>query len=279
MQSEYRTLRHALTVLAFAATMLCGTSAEAQQFKIESEIYQGDSQAVVSRNVTLFDDGLVYDFRYDGADTETIAEMTVYDSRTKTISLLDPTRRVCLDMTDLKLMQMVSGVQKETAQNESMEFLVNETWTEEHDWGGDWVKLSSDTVTYRMQGKRPQKTEFFPLYVEFLDNFTRVAVSDPRRLPPFSRLRLNATIKQLTWIPVEVRLEMKPNPLVRNGLSATSKHTLIPALSERDRRQILEAKASWTAFERVKLVEYRELGKHAPAHASVAELESATISK
>ena len=279
MQSEYRTLQHALTVLAFAATMLCGTFADAQQFKIDSEIYQGDSQAVVSRNVTLFDDGVVYDFRYDDADAETIAEMTVYDSRTKTISLLDPVRRVCLDLTDLKLMQMVSGVQKETAQNDSMKFLVNETWTEEHDWGGDWVKLSSETVTYRMQGERPQKTEFFPLYLEFLDNFTRVAVSDPRRLPPFSRLRLNATIKKLNWIPVEVRLEMKSNPLVRDGLRATSKHTLIPALSESDRQQIVDAKVSWTAFKRVKLAEYRMLGKHAPAQATVAELESATISK
>ena len=276
MQPKIRSMNLAL---AIAVVAVFASDVAGQQFKIDSEIYQGDSQAVVSRNVTLFDDGLVFDFRYDPADTETIAEMTVYDARTKTISLLDPIRRVCLDLTDLKLMQMVSGVQKETAQNDSMKFLVNETWTEEHDWGGDWVKLSSDTVTYRMQGKRPQQTEFFPPYVEFLDNFTRVAVSDPRRLPPFSRLRLNATIKKLTWIPVEVRLEMKPNPLVREGMRATSKHTLIPALSERDRQQIVEAKASWTAFERVNLSEYRHLGKYAPAQASVAELEAATISK
>ena len=100
-----------------------------------------------------------------------------------------------------------------------------------------------------------------PQYNQFADYFTRMKFSDPQAFPPFPRLRLNETLSKLGWIPTEVVIDIGENMLFKQGLKATSKHTLVPNLSDKDLATITRLKAQWLNFKLVSLDDYRGLGQ------------------
>ena len=95
--------------------------------------------------------------------------------------------------------------------------------------------------------------------------------SDPQAFPPFPRLRLNETLSKLGWIPTEVFIDIGENMLFKNGLKATSKHTIVPNLSDKDLATVSQLKAQWLNFKAVSLDEYRGLGERVAEKQSPAE--------
>lgn len=229
------------------------------QFRIESQVYSGDSPAPVSENVTLFDNGIVYDFQMSGNANATPSEIVIFDERKRELTLMDVNRKIAWTVADLRLLKMVDQLRREAVNNDRASFLVNEPFTETDDWSSDHVLLESNSFQYKLTGKRPANESILPRYNEFLDQFTRLSASDPKRLPPFPRLMLNKTIKNHGWIPTEVQVQVKPNSFFKEAFSATSKHVLVMSLSEADRERIKFARKCWMEFESSNLVEYRQI--------------------
>ncbi len=249
----------------------CAGEIGAQEFKIESQTYFGDSLSPAKQATTLFADGLVYEFLADGNPAQNVIETTIYESKTKRVVLLDPRRQAKLEMIDVRLLKMVDGLRRELAQNKSAQFLVNEEYTEESDLSGNWIKLSSPSFTFRIQGERPANLHNAVAYFEYLDNFARIPASDPRAFAPFPKMKLNESIKRAGWIPNEIRVEAGSNIFFKNGLKQTSKLTLIEGLSAQDRDRIAAAKRDWMNFQPMSLIEYRGLDRKAEAISRVAE--------
>ena len=232
--------------------------AAGQHFKIESQIYVGGEDQPSSSNITMFTDGLVFDFQTKGTQSH---EVTILQPKQHQIILLDRLRRMKLVLDDVQLIKMADALRRDTSQDKTAGFLVNERFEETLSLDNGAATLKSPTTTYSLRGSRPTNLKVFPIYSNFIESFTRMQVSDPHAFSPFPRMRLNETIRKLGWIPSEVKVTFQANPLMKQGLTATSKHTYIEGLSSTDLAQIAELKTEWLNFEAVDLYEFRHLKK------------------
>ncbi len=231
----------------------------AQEFRIESQVYMEDAPLPISQNVTVFSQGIVYDFQLSDESTPRPLEIVIYDSRQRKIVLIDPARTMKHEFHDVRLIKILESVRSKTLEDNRSSFLVKEVYEEEADWSSHSVTLTSPTITYQYVGKQPENVAVLPAYLSFIDVFTQLNATDPHKFPPFPRMRLNQSIRQLGWLPSEVKVSIKPNGLMKNGLNAKSKHVLINKLSKKDRERIALAKQHWLQFKQVDLVEYRGL--------------------
>lgn len=244
----------AMSLIAFSFTK----SINAQQFKIESQIYVNGEDQPSSSNVTMFSDGLVFDFQTKGTQSH---EVTILQPKQHQTILLDRLRRMKLVLDDVQLIKMADALRRETSQDKQAGFLVNERFEETISLDNGAATLKSPTIAYSIRGSRPVDIKVFPIYSNFIEAFTRLQVSDPHAFSPFPRMRLNQTIRKLGWIPSEVKVTFQSNALMKQGMSATAKHTFIDGLSSADQTQIAEIKNDWLNFETVDLYEFRHLKK------------------
>ncbi len=228
-----------------------------QEFRIESQVYAGDSVRPISHNVTLFTPKLIFDLRLSEDAEQQPLEYVVFDTREKLLVLLDVEREVRVEIMDLELLKLLEGLRRETMQNNRTKFLTSDDFEEETDWSDGWVTLTSPSITYRFKGSQPEDVACLPPYFEFLDHFTRLNASDPTKIPPFPRMRLNQSIKKLGWIPDEVQIDIRQNGLFREPFKASSKHVLTHGLSASDHEIIEQAKKLWMQYRLVPLTEYR----------------------
>ncbi len=238
-------------------------SPAAKEFRIESQVYVDGSDTPASQNVTLFARGIVYDFQLPGGGSKDATEIVMFDEGKRQLILLDVARQLSWTVADIRLLKMVDQLRRETANSDKAKFLVSEPFTEDHDWSNDQVSLASESIKYIVRGKRPDDASILPRYYDFLDQFTRLAASDPQRMPPFARLSLNQTIKSMGWMPSEVKISIEANEFFKQPLKASSKHVMIMSLSDEDHERIAFARRCWAEFKNCSLVEYRGLERTA----------------
>ncbi|MDG1873318.1 MAG: hypothetical protein P8J27_05375 [Mariniblastus sp.] len=232
-----------------------------EQFRIESQVYSGDSNLPVSQNVTLFAQGIIYDFQMSNGPQPRPLETVIFDSRNRMMTLLDPDRQVKLELPELRLIKILDAVKRETANDPRSSFLVTDRFREDNDLATGWVTLESPQITYRFKGAYPTDATVLPMYNAFLNNYTRLIATDPSKIPPFARLELNQSIRRLGWIPSEVQITVRENALFRQEFSAKSKHFVFTELSNKDFERIAKAKIEWRSYKPVDLAEYRNLQK------------------
>ncbi len=249
--------------VSIAIVFLLAPAVFAQEFKIETLIYSGKEKQAVSRNLTLFQDTLVFDLKLDQATPPNVLETRIYDSRMRAVSLIDTKKKTQVKLTDHRLLQLVDSLRKDISENEKLSFLIQEKFTETKQASTDSVELISPTIRYRATGKRPADNSRLSIYNEFLDTFTRLNASHPAGFPPFARLKLNQSIKRMGWLPTKVEVEVQPNALIPNGLKMSSTHTVIDGLSAQDKERIKTARSNWLAFKQVDLLTYRGIQKTA----------------
>lgn len=258
----FKMSRALLLIFSLALSHICSDqNLSGQEFRIESQVYAGQSTQPISHNVTLFTSKLICDARLSNEVESKPVEYVVFDTRQKTLILLDTQREVRAEILDLELLKMLEGLRRETMQNDRTKFLTNDTFEEETDWSDGWVTLTSPSITYRFRGSQPEDVSFLPPYFEFLDHFTRLKASDPTMIPPFPRMKLNQSIKKLGWIPDEVQIDARRNGLFREPFKAYSKHVLTKGLSTSDQETIEQAKKHWMQYKEVPLTEYRGIEK------------------
>ena len=251
---------NALAIIAFGSGLFgLVNSSVAQEFRINSSLYSGEESLAVSQNVTLFSGGLVYDFQMSSDAQPRPLEIVIFDSRNKSLILLDTEKKIRMELLDLRVTKILEGVRRETIQDSRSSFLVEEVFDEDTDWSTNWVTLTSPSITYRVNGERPKNPAIIPLYMNFLNHFTRLKATNPNQIPPFPRMKLNQVIQLKGWIPTEVQMSVKQNSLFRKPFSAKSKHVLIEGLSSKDKELIATAKSHWLQFKSVEFNEYRGL--------------------
>lgn len=259
--SHFATL---LTGSCLASVLTLASSLMGQDFKIASSIYTADSHLPVSENLTLFGDNLIFDFSLSNDLNPQVIEVVIFDSAKKQFVLLDYSRQVKAEVSDLQVIKLIDGLTKETMQNESSAFLVKDEFEEELDEQANQITMTSPNIIYRATGRTPDNYAILPKYYEFLENFTKLTVTDPHKLPPFPRLKLNQALKRQNWLTTEVRVEIVANEFFREPWNAYSKHNLIMGLSSKDREMKQTAKNNWIHFRLVDLLEYRQINSGNP---------------
>ena len=251
--------------LIVAAILVCTVphlgfaQTQGQEFRLETQIYLGDSTDPVATNLTLFSAGMIYDFQMSKDVEPEPVEVVILDLRKKSFVLIDLERNQRAKIENAKLMQMLEGLRMQTSQSEKAKFLVNDRFKESFDITTNIAELKSDNIEYKMKGERPDDGSVLPTYFEFVDSFTFLQASDPTKLPPFPRFRLNQMIKKLGWMPTEIEVRLMKNQLFASEIKMRSEHTMIPRLSEKDKERIQMAKNAWMKSKVVGLSAYRSL--------------------
>ena len=229
------------------------------EFKIDTKMFLGNSKESSFSNKTIFSEGLIFDFPLAAGSTSP-DEILVYDSNLKTISLLDLKRQKQLKLMDVQLKKMVVGVREQMASEDRTRALLEQKFEEKIEMDHNSLVLVGDqNVTYRLHGEAPKSPKVLSAYFEFLDAFTQVQITDPKKLPPFARFRLNQSIRRVGWIPDRVDINVGKSDFFPEPFKAHTEHKLTREITDRDRSEIALARKNWVAFPEVTLGEYRQL--------------------
>ena len=258
-------IRFLLTGIILLSTTLT-SPAVAQDFRIETEVFQGDSTEPISENLTLFSGNLILDFMLPTDRSRFPEEIVVYQSREKQFVLLDTRRQTKAFVLEGDVLRIIAAMQSSNIGEDENDFLFHPTFDETYDPSSGLLSLESEQLSYHVKGHRPDDDNVLPRYFEFISQFARLNATDPRRMPPFARLKLNHSLKKFGFIPDEVELTLVPSlESHTEQIRLKTKHNVIWQLSEKDHQRVASAKRYWMEFEEVTLSEYRTLQQTAPA--------------
>ena len=231
---------------------------EGVQFSIASEIYVDRKAEPVSRNLTLFAEKAVVDFSY-AAGSDEPREIVIFDMESGDVRLLDPIRGVQVAISEQQLLQLVHMLRQDEYLREKLNFLVEPMFDVQIE--EDAVTLASEFIQYACQGTvvddRPQQMNS---YYAFLDQLTRLNATDPGKLPPFARLKLNEKIREARLMPnsVEVSIDL-PAELGKRAIHARSQHEVTWQPDSANSKLMVTAKKMLGEFEQVELEVYRNV--------------------
>ena len=101
--------------------------------------------------------------------------------------------------------------------------------------------------------------------------FTLVQITDPKKLPPFARLRLNESIRRIGWVPDRVEISVGMSDFFPSSFKARTEHKIVMEVTDRDRAEVALAKKNWRALPEVTLAKYRGLREKSSFFERVAE--------
>lgn len=259
--SRQRTLIWLAATFALLLTANYPAQATAQQLRIESQVYRDGRQQPIASTLTLIDNGFVYDFSLDPAQPETELEIAIYDYNRKSINLLDCERQVRMSLEQFEVIKMVEEQRSQLSQNPELEFLVAPQFQEQSDIASGTIDLQHPQISYSARCEKPKDMTALPIYYDAVDHLTRLAASDPERLPPFPRLALNQAIRKYNLMPTEIEMRLASEGLLQRDIQMRSVHTTIWQLSTQDQQRIEQAKRKYMNYPVVSLGKFRGLKK------------------
>lgn len=249
----------------FVGVVMLAPAVVAQEFRIETEVYRDGESEPIAENLTLFSGNLIIDFLLAADRTRFPEEIVVYQSNEKRFVLLNTARQIKTEVIEGEVLKILAALQSSSMASGDNEFLFHPNFREHYDVSSGWLTMESPQLTYRTRGDRPTSNQLHRIY-EFLDQFARLNATDPRRMPPFGRLKLNAAIKKYGFIPEEVEVTLIPQlDPPAEPIQLRTRHALMWELSDKDQQRIESAKRYWMDFRRVTLAEFRGLEQTADA--------------
>jgi hypothetical protein len=258
MGSMIRNLRWLapLAILALAAALvgLAGQDTVlADDFRIHTKVFAGETKQPLSENITLFHEGRAYDF------TEGPAEALVFDLAAGRFLLLDPRRKLWTEITLPQLDAFVAELRQKLAsrQDEFAAFLVTPRFEQETSGASGEIDFVAPWMRYQVRAASASSDAVATQYAAFSSHSTRLAAL--RRAPLLARVAVNDWLQERKLIPQSVRLTTFSKD--REGrltvdAALRSEHAIEPKLTRDDLARIAQV-ATWQAeFRRVSLTTY-----------------------
>ena len=225
---------------------LCATArvSVAQQFRIQTTVYADDRATPVSDNLTLFDETKVYDFMLVANEPTKVTEIAIYDSQRRVFTLLDTTRHLRLELRQADLEQMMRNLTASESFQGELRFLVQPEFTQTFDPAGPTLELRSEHLQYTVRGTECKNESELKSFFAFIDAYTLLNATDPRKLPPFARMRLNQVLRERRMIPTQVEMLLEIPAAEGTGhtrMQASSTHQMTSSLTAADRERIGQA--------------------------------------
>ncbi len=245
-----------LSVLALALASAMAGLAAGEDFRLENRLFAGSSRQPSVESTTIFYNGAVYDFMKDPA------EITVFDRDHKRFILLDTERRLKTEVTSEEVEAFVEKLRERAAGHESpfVLFLASPEFEQEYDASARELVFRSQWLTYRVVTQDAGSSEAASQYRQYADWQARLnAVLNPRAIPPFGRLVVNAELEHREEIPSEVHLTLVPaGVLPRRRISLRSEHQLVRRVVASDRARVQQVGQFMAIFQTVSFEEYQK---------------------
>jgi hypothetical protein len=250
-----RCLRWGVVVAMLVASRGVAVASDAETslvMRVESEIVAGDDARPVARSLTLFRDGVAWDFlevpAADADDALRLVEIVLHDPARERVVVVDPLRKVKTEIEALRLERL--GASLTSWARRADDRLVRwaggpdfETGLTETD---TTLELTGPRVRYAVAHMPAPSSRAATAYREFADTALLLrALLHPGGIPPFPRLALNRRLEAVGALPCEVTLEIgsRLSPLGGFTERLTCRHRSHPRFLSSDDARIDEASA------------------------------------
>lgn len=234
------------------------------QLRVESELFADGGDEPVARSLTLFHEGVAWDFLElpdAGGKSAVIGEIVLHDPARERVLVIDPARQVKTQVDLIRLERLSVSLAKWARTNDDR--LVRwaggpdfEAGFTEHD---DRLELVGPRVKYAVAYEEAPCTEAAVTYRQFADTAILLkALMQPGGIPPFPRLAVNRRLEDAGAIPSEVMLEIDPRLSALGGRPERLRcvHKVHPRLLVVDFERIEDAKHHVAAAEPVDLATF-----------------------
>jgi hypothetical protein len=234
-------------------------------FRVESQVFVNGAEEPVARSLTLFRDGVAWDFLEStaakGGNAGTGGEIVLHDPARERVVLVDPVRNLKTQIDAIRLERL--SVSLAAWARKSDDRLVR--WAGGPDFGegmtetDDRIELVGPRVRYAIDFARPPSAEAAGVYRRFADTAILLkALVRPGGLPPFPRLAINRRVAAAGGIPEEVSLEIDSRTVTVAGRADTLRcvHKFHPRLLTGDLSRIEEAESRVAVATQVELAEF-----------------------
>jgi hypothetical protein len=231
----------------------------AEDFRLQTKVYQGDEPEPVRQNTTLFRGGLVYDLMGDPL------EVTIFDrphgENAGRFILLDSPRQMQTEVTLAEVQQFMQRVSGWAAGHDDALYnsLVRPEFKQERLPEDDGWKFTGTWLTYQVKCAPATSEAVFQQYDEFSDWFVRLnTMLSIRSRPPLglARLAVNSSLRTRKEIPSEVTLTVTTNRLLRKQVTYRTEHQLTTLFPSSDLAKISDVEKYRVRLKRVTLEEY-----------------------
>lgn len=235
--------------------------------RMESELFANGGGKPVARSLTLFRDGVAWDFlelpAEDDGGALRLVEVVLHDPARDRVVVIDPKRNVKTQVETVRLERLAVSLASWARRDDDR--LVRWAGGPDFDDGltmtDTTLELSGPRVRYAVAHAPAPSSEAAVAYREFADTALLLrALLHPGGLPPFPRLALNRHLETAGAIPCEVTLEMDSRFASLGGRTErmTCRHRLLPRLLATDASKIDDAAARSAAAEAVDLAVFAE---------------------
>ena len=192
-------MRSSLYCLAALVASMATTPlfAQANDFRMETEIFVEGSIQPPAKSLTLFNGSTVYDF-LSGSDQQ--GEITVFDVRRGRFVLIDSQRKLKTTLTKEYLTKFLEQVKSQASEDVIARF-VNPQLDQQFNPSTRTVTVSSDHLTYEATGVTAKWQSSVQQYRHFADWIARLNSTRVGNLPPYSRFELNRVMAEQKLMP------------------------------------------------------------------------------
>lgn len=226
-------------------------------FRMENKVYLEHQRDPAVETTTIFYNGAVYDFLTKPA------EVTIFEKEPSRFVILDTQRRIKTQLTLSEVEAFVERLRRRADEyaDPFVAFLAHPEFDKSFDPTARELTLQSPWLTYRVVTVDAENPELAAEYRAFADALARLnALLNPKGLPPFPRLVLNAELQRREELPKEVQLTIHPDrglfPKKRTVLR--SEHHLVRQISELDRARVQQAIQFQNLFPQVSFEQYQK---------------------
>ncbi|NBW86417.1 MAG: hypothetical protein EBR23_06210 [Planctomycetia bacterium] len=235
--------------------------------RVESELFAEDESEPVARSLTVFRDGVAWDFLelspVDAAGTEafSVREIVLHDPARERVVVIDPARHVKTEIGFIRLERLSVSLANWARTTDDK--LVR--WAGGPDFAGGFseteagLELVGPRVRYAVAHVPAPSPAAAAAYRTFADKAILLkALLHPGGIPPFPRLAVNRRLEAAGALPAEVTLEIdtRAMPLAGRPERLRCVHRIHPRLLGGDLDRVQDAEAHMAASETVELAEF-----------------------
>ena len=245
--------------------------------RVETEVFADNDEAPVARSLSLFRDGIAWDFletlskeqekeKNDDAGPDEPVEFVLHDPARERIILVDPARDVKTQIDHLQLERLRASLGNWARKSDDplMRWAGGPDFSEGMEETATTIVLVGPRVRYEVSFEEADNGAVPEEYQRFADAALLVkALVHPGGLPPFPRIAINRRVAAAGGIPVTVRLEIESRmaKLGRRPNVLRSKHKVLESWLASDHKRVAAAEERMAVAAPVDLAAYAGRGE------------------
>lgn len=240
-------------------------------WRVETELFVDGRDPPVARSLTLFENGVAWDFlelpadhaKGNDAGAMKLVEIVLHDPARERVVVIDPVggRKTEIPLIRLERLSVSLARWARSSDDRLVRWAGGPDFTAGFEEDGERLELAGPRVRYSVVHAAAESPAAAGTYRRFADTAILLkALLHPGGIPPFPRLAVNEKLEEQVAIPAEVTLEIDSRLALVAGSPARmrSVHKSHPRLLAADRRLIDEAQAHVAAAAVVDLATFME---------------------